>query len=69
MPAPAHYKPKAVAIVNKSTIIERVARGDMLRDIASDLGVSPAAISQYLSTDPEYRAARMTGAQSSRSWT
>jgi hypothetical protein len=41
--------------------MSRLASGELLRDIASSLDVSPAAISQVLSKDPQYLAARESG--------
>lgn len=54
----------AVAVIHKKTIQERIAAGEYMKDIAADLGVSPAAISQVLSKDPEYLAARESGIES-----
>lgn len=51
----------AVAIREREQIIQRLAAGQDLRQIAPDLGVSSAAISQYLAKDPAYRAAREQG--------
>ena len=51
------------AITNKTSIITHVQRGGLLSQIARELGVTPAAISQQLAKDPEYRAARQNGAQ------
>jgi hypothetical protein len=52
---------KSVAVEQRDQIIAHVAAGRFLRDIAADLGVTPAAISQYLASDPEYKAAREAG--------
>jgi predicted transcriptional regulator len=51
----------SVAAQHKPLIISQVAAGRLMRDVAADLGVTPAAISQYLASDPEYQAAREAG--------
>ena len=53
----------ALAILNKQSIIDQVREGKHLKLIAQDFGITPGAISQYLSKDPEYRAARESGAE------
>lgn len=55
------FRMTSVAIANKSTILESLARGDLLQDVANSLSVTQAAISQQLSTDPEYIEARQIG--------
>lgn len=42
-------------------MIERVAKGDRLIDIGSDLGITPSSISKYLSKDEDYLVARRVG--------
>src|SRR5512146_1922822 len=51
----------AVAIQYRDEIIAELAKGVDLRIIAPRLDVTPAAISQYLSHDPEYVQAREIG--------
>jgi len=53
----------AVAIINRDLILQRVANGDYLDVIASDLGISDAAISRQLSGDPDYMQARLDGVE------
>ena len=56
-------KPKSqFAVINIDSVINRVAAGDMLRDIANDIGTTPQAICNKLSTIPEYQQAREIGA-------
>jgi hypothetical protein len=52
-----------VALTSRDEIIERVAQGEMLADIAHSLGIAPPNISKHLSQDPEYRQAREMGAE------
>jgi len=59
-PRPNRQKP--AALVHKESLLERVANGDYLTDIAPSIGVTTAAaISKVLSHDPEYIAARLAG--------
>jgi transcriptional regulator with XRE-family HTH domain len=51
----------AIALTHREEIIERLAKGEYLKDIASDLGVSSGAISRVLHSDPEYMEAREQG--------
>lgn len=51
----------AIAIRERETIISRIAHGEDLRQIAQSMSVTPAAISQYLASDPEYVQARQHG--------
>lgn len=51
----------AVAILHREHIIERVAKGERLRDIAESLGITHGAISQQLAKDAEYQAAMEAG--------
>lgn len=51
----------AVAIQHREAILDRLQAGKQLKAISRDLGVSPAAISQVLSKDPDYRSAMETG--------
>jgi len=54
----------AVAIQYREQIIEQVAKGERLTDIARALGYAThAGISRQLANDPEYRQARETGAE------
>jgi len=48
----------AVALLHREEIIERVATGAYLVDIAAQFGIQPPAISKHLAADPEYQAAR-----------
>lgn len=50
---------QAVAIVHRDKIIEDVAAGRKLKDIAAELGITRQAISLKLSNDPEYQAAQI----------
>lgn len=45
------------AITHKAQIIERLAQGHLVRDIANDLGISRQVITRYLADDPDYQAA------------
>lgn len=47
----------AIAILHRDTILQRLAAGEYQQAIASDLGVSPQAISNQLASDPDYQAA------------
>lgn len=59
-PRPNRQKPAAIR--HKGTLLERIANGEYVTDIAPDLGLTtPAAVSKYLSKDPEYIAARLSG--------
>lgn len=51
----------SVAVLHRESILERLAKGEYLKDIANDLGVRSSALSQVLNTDPEYIAAREQG--------
>lgn len=51
----------AIAITHREAIIERIGKGEYVKDIAIDLGVSKSAISHVLSDDPEYIDAREQG--------
>jgi len=53
----------ALALQKREDIIERLREGEFVNDIAADLGVSGPAITQNLSKDPEYIAARLEGAE------
>lgn len=53
----------AIAIQRREEIIQQVAQGRLLKQVAADLGITHAAISQQLAQDPEYRAAREIGAE------
>ena len=51
----------AVAIQHREEIIEQLALGKLLSDIAPSLCVSPNALSKALKSDPEYRDAIAAG--------
>ena len=53
----------ALAILHRDEIIAQVERGAMLKAIAASIGVTPAAISNQLHDDPDYRKAREIGAE------
>ena len=54
----------AIAVANKALILDQVAQGRRISDIAIDLGLSThAAISKSLAKDPEYQLAREIGAE------
>lgn len=60
IPRPNRKKPAAV--IHKETLLDRIAAGHYVTDIAPSIGLgSAAAISKYLSHDPEYVAARLAG--------
>ena len=48
---------RAVAVINRDAIIERVRNGEILRDIAKDYGVTKQSLHVILKNDPEYQAA------------
>ena len=50
----------AVAIIHKDSIIEQVAKGVRLADIAKPLGISSEAISKQLKHDPDYQQAMIS---------
>ena len=52
---------QSIALQKRSQILERLAAGELLRDIAADLNVNPGAISAYLAKDQDYIAARESG--------
>jgi len=52
----------AIAVIHKDAILDRVAAGDKITDIAKSYGVTQQAISKQLLSDPEWREARMSGA-------
>lgn len=47
-----------IALQHKAEILDRVADGERLCDIAATYGVTAMAISKYLTNDPEYQAVR-----------
>ena len=51
----------AIAIERKAEILQSIADGHRLTDIAAALGISQPAISKALASDPDYIAARETG--------
>jgi hypothetical protein len=54
----------AVAVQRKQEILERVCQGEILREIASDMGVSKQALHRYLKDDPAYEEAKKEQAAS-----
>lgn len=52
---------KSVPAEHRPQIIARIASGELMRDVAQSLGVTPAVISQYLASDPEYQQAKEQG--------
>lgn len=63
-PGPKPGQPsKALAVLNRDSIITQMAQGKLLSQVAQSLGITPAAISQQLSQDKEYLAARQNGAE------
>ena len=53
----------AVALLNRESIIERIAQGDYLETVSQDLGVKAPSICKYLANDPDYQQAREIGTQ------
>lgn len=51
----------STAITHKQSILEQVAKGTRISDIAQIYGVSAVAITQPLQDDPEYKAAVLSG--------
>lgn len=51
----------AVAVLQRERIINGLQAGKQLKTLAAELRVTPGAISQVLSKDPEYRSAMETG--------
>lgn len=51
----------AIALLHRDTIIERLQHGERVSSIAASLGVTGPAITQQLSNDPDYKAAREAG--------
>ena len=60
---PAKQASKAVAVTQRSEIIQRLNAGEFISDIARSFSVTPSALIQQLSGDPEYKAAREAGAE------
>ena len=59
-PRPNRAKPAAIR--HKESLLQRIADGEYVTDIAKDIGLTtPAAVSKYLSHDPDYVAARLSG--------
>ena len=48
-----------IAIQRKDEIIQRIANGEMVKDIAADLGVHRNTINKHLGDDPDYQAAQI----------
>ena len=53
----------ALAIQHRVQILERVANGELLDQIAQSYGIAAPNVSKHLAQDPEYRQARMLGAE------
>ena len=53
----------AVAIAEREAIIQHVAQGMMLDEVAQSLGIAAPNISKHLARDPEYQQAREIGAE------
>ena len=53
----------AIAIIHRDKILEKIAQGEMLDKVASDLGIKAPNISLHLASDPEYKQAREIGAE------
>ena len=58
---PAKQASKAVAIVRREEILQRLEAGEFGSQIASDFGITKQALSQQLVDDPAYKAARKAG--------
>ena len=54
----------AIAIRLKTEILERVSQGEILREIAADMGVSKQSLHRYLKDDPDYESAKKEQAAS-----
>ena len=52
---------KAIALIKRAEILDMLASGLRLSDIAPKFGVTPQAISAPLVNDPEYKASIMMG--------
>lgn len=60
--SPKPAKPnRSVAIVNKQTILERIAKGEKQVDIAAEYGITQQALSKQLVDDPDFKIAREVG--------
>lgn len=46
-----------IAVQRKEEILQRLAQGELVRNIAKDLGIHRMSISHVLANDPEYQAA------------
>ena len=51
----------AIAITHRDEILERLSKGEYMKDIAISLGVTKQAVSQVLKSDPDYLQAREEG--------
>ena len=51
----------ALAILRKDDILQSLERGELMKNIAASLGITPGAISHALANDPRYQAARESG--------
>jgi predicted transcriptional regulator len=54
----ANTRPLPVALQHRQLILDRVSKGEILREIASDLGVTKQSLHRYLKDDPEYQEAK-----------
>lgn len=61
MARPGRKPGTAAATVHRTQIIKRLLDGEYVSQIAKELGCSPAAISNGLHDDQEYRSAREAG--------
>ena len=52
----------AIAIQHREHILARIEAGAILKTIGAEFSITPAAISNQLANDPEYRKARENGA-------
>ena len=51
----------ALALQRKDDILQSLERGELMKNIAANLGITPGAISHALANDPSYQAARESG--------
>ena len=55
---------QAVAAIHREEILERVRAGEILREIATDFGVTKQSLHRVLIDDPDYREAKRLQAAS-----
>ncbi len=53
----------AAGVRHRAEIIERLAMGERLSDVAASLGVAASSVSAAMNQDPEYQAALRLGAE------